>query len=170
MIINELLSDKSINAKNKTELLAQAVLENSVSLNQIKTFAEISKDPIKATCIEAVEFATSKNPAIMTEDFFQFVCIQLLSKAPRIKWESARVIANTVHLFQDKIDSAITNLLTNTEHEGTVVRWSAATALSAILKLKLPVNTDLIPAIEAIMLREEKASINKIYAAALKKL
>ena len=62
------------------------------------------------------------------------------------------------------------DLLENTEHEGTVVRWSCAYALGEILKLKTKNNTELLPAIKAISEREEKNSIKKIYLAAMKGL
>jgi hypothetical protein len=94
----------------------------------------------------------------------------LTAKAPRIKWESAKVIGNTANLFITKLDTPIKNLLVNTEHEGTVVRWSAAFALGEILKLKTKHNKQLLPAIEAICKREEKNSIKKIYLDAMKKI
>jgi hypothetical protein len=50
------------------------------------------------------------------------------------------------------------------------VRWAAAFALGEIIKLKLPINQDLVPTIENIIEREEKNSIKKIYQAALKKI
>ncbi|MEI7663465.1 MAG: hypothetical protein WCK34_14750 [Bacteroidota bacterium] len=67
------------------------------------------------------------------------------------------------------VDQAIKNLLDNTVHKGTVVRWSAAFALAAIIRLKLPVNHDLVPAAEAIAEGEEKNSIRKIYLDAIRK-
>jgi HEAT repeat protein len=100
---------------------------------------------------------------------FQFVTQALIAKAPRVKWESARVIGNTAHLFPDKLDEAIKNLLVNSKHEGTVVRWSAAFALGEILKLKTKHNASLLSAIEAICNSDEKSSIKKIYLDAMKK-
>jgi hypothetical protein len=93
-----------------------------------------------------------------------------LDKAPRVKWESAKVIGNIAYLYPDKLDKAIGNLLTNSEFSGTVVRWSAAFALGEIVKLKTKRNKDLIPAVEAIIRRDDDNAIKKIYQAALKKL
>jgi HEAT repeat protein len=93
-----------------------------------------------------------------------------MSKAPRVKWESAKVIGNSAHLFSDDLEEAIKNLLTNTEDKGTVVRWSAAFALGEIVKIKTNYQIDLIKAIEVIIDREEKNSIKKIYQKALKQL
>ncbi len=77
-------------------------------------------------------------------------------------------MGNIAHLFPKKLDVAIANLFINTQHEGTVVRWSAAFALGEIVKLKSKHNEDLIPTIENICNKEEKNSIKKIYEAALK--
>ena len=169
MTIDELLKDKTIKPKEKTETISQWILDSSLPVDELIAFAEKQKDPAKATCIEAMEYATKQNPGIADETVLLFVSKTLTEKAPRIKWESAKVIGNIAHLFPDELDKSITNLLTNTEHEGTVVRWSAAFALGEILKLKTKHNAGLFPAIENICEKEEKNSIKKIYLDSIKK-
>ncbi len=169
MNFQEILNDKAIKPKEKTEMLSQLVLNNSRIIDELIGFAKTSKDPIKATIIESFEFATKLKPEIASTSILQFVSQTLSEKAPRVKWESAKVIGNVAHLFPKKLDEAIKNLLVNTEHTGTVVRWSAAFALAQIIKLKTTINKELIPAIETICEREEKNSIKKIYLEALKK-
>ncbi len=169
MNIAELLNDKVLKPKVKTETLSQWLLDKKVNTDELIAFAQTAKDSPKATCIEALEFATKTNAAIANENCLKFVSETLSEKAPRVKWESAKVIANIAHLFPTKLDKAIANLLTNSEHTGTVVRWAAAFALGEILKLKTQHNKDLLPAIENICNREERNSIKKIYLDALKK-
>ena len=120
--------------------------------------------------MEALEHATLQMPSILNEAAFNFAALSLADKAPRVKWEAARVIGNTAKLFPGLLDTAVVNLLANSEHTGTVVRWSAAFALGEIIKLKTDRNEELLPAIEAIIEREEKNSIKKIYLGALKKI
>lgn len=81
-----------------------------------------------------------------------------------------KVIAHCAYLYPDLLAKAIQNLLENTQHEGTVVRWSAALALGEIAKLGSNHNKTLIPALEATCVAEEKNSIQKVYFAALKKV
>lgn len=169
-MINTLLSDKTIQPKEKTEKLSLLIKTGEISVAQLIEYASISKDPIKATCIEALEFATQKDPSLLGKSGFEFVIDQLSAKAPRIKWESAKVIGNTAKQHNKSLDKAIVNLLINSEHEGTVVRWAAAFALGEIIKLKTAHNKELVPACEAIVAREEKNSIKKIYLAAFKKI
>ena len=164
-----MLNKKEVTSKEKTETISQMLLNGKIIIGELIEFAQTCKDPAKATCIEAIEFATKAKPEIASLSCLHFVSKTLAEKAPRVKWESAKVIGNIAHLYPAKLGDAIKNLLVNAEHPGTVVRWSAAFALAQIIKLKSSLNKDLIPAIESICKREEKNSIRKIYIAALLK-
>jgi HEAT repeat protein len=168
--ITSILTDKQLKAKEKTEAISKLLLDKKVSMDDLIKIAQSSKDSEKATCIEAIEFATKVNPAIASSSCLAFVSKMLAEKAPKVKWESARVIGNIAPLYPGKLDDAIKNLLINTEHPGTVVRWSAAFALGEIIKMNIKINKELVPAIESICKREEQNSIRKIYLAALKKI
>ena len=170
MEFQELFNDKSKKPKEKTELLYKWIVTNPDKVNDLIDFAKRSKETIKATCIEAIEFATKNQPEIGSASCMDFVSKTLKEKAPRIKWESARVIGNIAHLHPGNLVEAINNLIENSEHSGTVVRWSAAYALGQILKIQTSQNEYLIPAIESICQKEEKNSIKKIYFDALKSI
>lgn len=169
MDIIALLNDKSVKPKQIVEELSNKLLAGEITSDALIEIARASKDVAKGHCVEALEFATRANAQIATVQILDFAVEQLSAKAPRVKWESAKVIGNVAHLFAENLDQAIVGLLNNSEHSGTVVRWSAAFALGEILKLKTPHNATLIPAVEAIIGREEKNSIRKIYQAGLKK-
>jgi HEAT repeat protein len=169
MSLEIILFDKSLKPSQKPGLLSKFLLENPQQVNELVLLAIKAKDADKANCIEALEHATLSNPEIATEECFNLVVESLASKAPRVKWESARVIANTAHRFQSRLPEAVPNLLANTEDPGTVVRWSAATALAAIVKQKTTLNNTLLPALESLAEKEEKNSIRKIYLDGIKK-
>lgn len=168
MDISTVLNDKTIKGKQQTELISTAILENRIKVHDLLSVAKSAKDPAKATCIEALEYASKIRPAVADEAVLDFVTVSLNEKAPRIKWEAAKVIGNIAALFPDKLDAAVAGLLSNTEHSGTVVRWSAAFALGEIVQLKHPHSSELAMALETISNREEKNSIRKIYQKALK--
>lgn len=170
MEIKLLLNDKSKKTKQKTETISKWLLNDTMPVDKLIAFAKKSTDAEKATCIEAIEYATKQNPRIADETVFSFVTSMLAEQAPRVKWESARVIGNIAHLFPAKLSKAITNLLTNAESQGTVVRWASAYALGEILKLKTKHNKLLLPTIEAICSREEDNGVRKKYVEAIKKL
>jgi hypothetical protein len=170
MDLEKLLASKEIKTKEKTETLSKWLLAKNITEKELIDFAQTQKDSSKATCIEAFEFSTKKDPSIASEKTLLFVTQSLTEKAPRVKWESAKVVGNIAHRFPSKLDTAINHLLINTENDGTVVRWSAAFALSEILKLNTKMNKTLVPAIEAICRREEQNSIKKIYLSAINKI
>ncbi len=168
MDFQSILNDKSVKPKEKTEAISSWILENPDKADELIEFAASAKDPIKATCIESMEYASKINPAVASRAWLEFVSHTLAEKAPRIKWESAKVIGNIAAAYPNDLETAIENLLTNSEHTGTVVRWSTAFALGEIIKLKSALNDELVPAIEAICAKEEKKSISTIYLKALK--
>jgi len=170
MIIDKVLKDKTKKAKQKVETIGKWLLDGSLPTNELLAFAEKAKDAEKATCIEAIEFATKHNPNIADENVFEYVTKTLTENAPRVKWESARVIGNIAYLFPTKLKIAINNLLKNSEYDGTVVRWASAFALGEILKLRTKHNRDLLPTIEAIYDREEDNGVKKKYLEAIKKV
>lgn len=170
MTIDILLKDKTKKIKERTETISKWLLDGSMPVDELLAFAEKSKDSEKATCIEAIEYATKQNSKLADENVLIFVTKTLADKAPRVKWESARVIGNIAHLYPTKLSKSIANLLINTEYDGTVVRWAAAFALGEIVKLKTKHNKDLIPKIETILKQNKDNAIKKIYEKALKEV
>jgi HEAT repeat protein len=167
MDIASVLADKQTKAKSKVELLSRMLLDEKLDLADLIRVAKGSKGSQKGTCIEAIQFATKVKPEIATLECLTFASDSLLDKAPRVQWESAKVIAEIAHLYPKKLDVAICNLLTNSESSSTVVRWSAALALGEIVKLRTKHNRGLVPAIDAILRRENDNAIKKIYQAAV---
>jgi hypothetical protein len=166
----EILNDKSLSNKQITELLSELLRKNEIIADDLVEATKLLKDVPKANCLEALEHASGINPEIITEKCFVFAIESLPAKAPRVKWEAARVIANSARIHPAMLENAANNLLANTEHPGTVVRWSAAIALSSIVCQKTGLNQELVPALKVISEREEKNSIKKIYNAAFKKI
>jgi hypothetical protein len=169
MTIAELLNDKTKKAKEKVETMSKWLLDGSLSTDELIVYAEKANDPNKATCIEAIEFTTRQNSKIADENVLGFVTKTLTENAPRVKWESAKVIGNIAHLFPTKLNKAISNLLTNSGNDGTVVRWASAFALGEILKLKTKHNKNLLPTIEAICNREQDNGVKKKFFDAINK-
>lgn len=161
---------KTLKQKAKVEMLSSMLINKNLSIDDLVDFAKKSDDNVKATCIESIEYTTKKHPGIANEKCLKFVIQALSDDAPRVKWESARVIGNIATVFPAKLKPALKGLLINSENKGTVVRWATAYALGEILKLKTTMNKDLKPAIEAICKREEDNGVKKKYLDALKKI
>ena len=169
MTIAELLQDKTKKTKEKVETISNWLLQGSLPLDELIVFAEKAKETEKGTCIEAIEFATRKDPTIADENVFAFATKSLADFVPRVKWESAKIIGHTAKHFPTKLAKPITHLLANAKDKGTVVRWASAFALGEILKLQTKHNKELLPAIEAICEKEEDNGVKKKYLDAIKK-
>jgi hypothetical protein len=170
MTIEQIFQDKSIKAKGKVKNLGEWLLNGELPIDELLAYAEKQKATDKATCIEAVEFATKKTPAIADKNLLDYVTKSLKEDEPRLKWESAKVIGNIAKIFPENLDQPISNLLPNGENKGTVVRWATAYALAEILKLKTENNLKLLPKIEALCDKEEDNGVKKKYLDAIKKV
>lgn len=164
-----IFQNKAIKAKEKSVMVDVLLTDHKVTIDELVETAKLQNDVIKATLIEAMELASKKNPQIINNNAFEFAIQSLKENAPRVKWEAAKMISNTAHLFPWLLKDAIVHLLANTEHSGMVVRWSAATALSKIISISSALSKELIPVAEAIVEWEHDNAIKKIYQQALKK-
>lgn len=169
MAIEEIFKDTTIKAKAKVSTIGEWLTKNELPLEELLAYAEKQKATDKATCIEALEYATKQVPTIADEDLFAYVTKALKDDEPRVKWESAKVIGNIAKLFPAQLDKAINNLLPNAEKTGTVVRWATAYALAEIQKLKTDNNKKLLPKIETLCENEEDNGVKKKYIDAIKK-
>lgn len=170
MNIEEVFRDKTIKAKAKVATIGEWLLHHELPVEELLAFAEQQKAKDKATCIEAAEYATKKQPGIGNASLLEFATNALKDDEPRVKWESAKVIGNIATRFPDHLEQAIGNLLLNAANAGTVVRWATAYALSEILKLKTGHHQKLLPEIEALCSKEEDNGVKKKYLDALKKI
>lgn len=169
MKIEQVFQDKGIKAKAKVSTIGQWLADGELPVEELLAFADKQKAADKATCIEAVEYATKTTPAIADESLLAYVTKSLKDDEPRVKWESARVIGNIAKLFPSELAPSIKNLLANAENPGTVVRWATATALAEILKLKTDANKKLLPAVETLCEKEEDNGVKKKYQDGIKK-
>ena len=169
--MNELLSilnDKQHKGKAKVALLSKSFLNGLHESRTTIAAGEITSSTNKTILLEALELASQNNPEIIDAKLFDWITASLKEKSPSIKRESARIVANSCHLFSRELHEVIELLLKQAHHEGTVVRWSAAFALSHIVKLKTPANDSLIPKIQDLVLNETNSGVKNQYLKGLK--
>lgn len=169
MKLEYLLEDKSIKAKTKVAQMGEWLLKKQLSTENWLAFASVQNATNKATCIEAMEYATKMDAGIADKAIFQFVINALQDEAPRIKWESAKVIGHIAPLFPQYAQAAIKHLLANVHHPGNVVRWATAGALYKIIFCNSKLQLQLHPIIEKLVEDEKDNAVKKIYLSALKK-
>jgi hypothetical protein len=165
----EVFSDPRVKGKARSTSLANALSKGKMSGSELARYGAKAGDAERAICLEAIEFATRENPKKAGREGFLFAVDSLSSKAPAVKREAGRVIANAAAAYPGLTQDAIPALLKNAVHESTVVRWSAAMALSVIILLDIPSKGKLLPRVGKLAKAEEKDSIRKIYLKALTK-
>ena len=163
------LAVRSLTAKQKSESVSQWLLANPDQVDRLVAFAKDASDKDKATCLQAFEYASRVKAEVGTRKCFEFAAAALADEAPRVKWEAAKVVGNIARLHEQRLVKALDNLLDNASHPGTVVRWSAAFALGEIIKLGTSHNARLIPAANALCVKERDNAIRSHYLKALKK-
>lgn len=170
MTIEQVFRDKTTKTKAKVATMGEWLVNKELNADELLAFAEKQKAADKATCIEALEYATKKDPALADEHILSIVTKALHEDEPRIKWESARVIGNIAKHFPARLDKTLPGLLLNAANASTVVRWASAYALAEILKLKTDLNKKLLPGIEVLAEKEADHGVKKKYLDALKKV
>jgi HEAT repeat protein len=165
-IIKEILKSKK-KPKEIVDLIAEALRKDKKLFNELVQCFEDGTTAEKGSCMEAVEYVTKEDPEF-AKNCFDFVIAHINDKAPRVKWEACRIIGNVAQKFTDEVKEAIPKLLENTEDKGTVVRWSAAFALTEIAKSSLGMQEKLVPEFKKILEKENNKGVRNIYLKYLK--
>ncbi|HIC8925781.1 hypothetical protein CMU86_03105 [Elizabethkingia anophelis] len=92
MSLEEIFQDKSIKAKAKVAQIGVWLISQELPVDELLAFADAQSSTNKATCIEAVEFATKKSVITTDDSLLSYVTKSLAEEEPRVKWESAKVI------------------------------------------------------------------------------
>lgn len=79
-------------------------------------------------------------------------------------------IGNLAQKFPEKAVQAVPKLLDNTKDKGTVVRWSAAFALTEIAKYNSKKQKELIAKLQNIIKTEQNNGVKNVYLKTLKTL
>jgi HEAT repeat protein len=164
--IDEILKSKKKTKEIVTLLAEKLKSDKGLVVNLIRCFKNGSVAE-KGNCIEAIEYITKEDPEF-AENCLGFVIENINNEAPRVKWETARIIGNVAQRFPDKIKKTVPKLLENTKDKGTVVRWSAAFALTEIAKSNPELQKELTTKFNEIVKRESNNGVRNIYLKYLK--
>jgi hypothetical protein len=164
-IIHDIITSKA-KPKEKVLILA-STLKDGNYLEDLLVYYQQAKDPAKGTCLSALTEIAKENPEFV-KDCLSFIIDQIGYKAPRVKWEASETIAYVSKVFPEKVAKAIPDLMENSKEEGTVVRWSAAFALTEIAKNNPLTHKELIPYIEEMIETEKENGVRNVYVKALK--
>lgn len=135
---------------------SRKVKRNEKLFEQLVECLRNGSDVQRGICAEVMEYATKDNPQLAVP-FLDSIIAYINYDAPKVKWETARVVANASRASSESIAKAIPKLFLNAEDIGTVGRWSAAYALAKIAIHSPKLRANLIPRFMKIVKREGTA-------------
>ena len=156
----------SLKPKEKVSRLANW-LKNQPNLTSLIGYYNDAKDSEKGACLSAIT-AIAKDDANFIAGHIDFIVKQLSHKAPRVKWEANEIVAYSSKIFSGKLNLVVPKLLENSKNEGTVVRWSAAYALTEIAKNNPGLRDKLTGVFKKILKTEKQNGVRNIYLKTLK--
>jgi len=154
----ELVSFLTKNVKDDKKLFAQLV-------ECLKTGSDVEK----GICGDVMKYVSRDNPEYVIP-YVDTVIDYLNYRASKVKWVTAEVIGNITQRFPEEASKAVPKLLINTKDNGTVTRWSAAFALSEIVKYNSRIHKELVPQITEIIKKENNNGVKNVYLKALKSI
>ncbi|MFZ5433983.1 MAG: hypothetical protein ACOZB3_09450 [Calditrichota bacterium] len=165
--IKELLNSK-IKPKEKTIRLSE-LLQNDTQLiaEMLENFRHFTASE-QGTCLSALTIIAQDNPKSLGTHL-DFIIARLGDKPPRVKWEAGEIVGYLAREFPQQVTPAIPALLANTREDGTVVRWSAAFALTEIAKYNSQSHRQLVPFFKK-SADTETGGVKTLYVKALKQL
>jgi len=169
MSILEELGRPKRKPKELVVFVAEKIKRDENLFGQLVECLRTGSDVQKGICAEVMEYATKDNPEL-ARPYLDSIIAHINYPAPKVKWETARVVANASRGSSESVGKAIPNLLLNTEDAGTVVRWSAAYALTEIAKHNPKLSRNLVPRFMKIAKKERNSGVKNVYLKALKQL
>jgi len=98
--IEEILQSK-LKPKEKITRLANEIKKDKKFVVEIVKYFESAPAGDQGHLIESLEYASQDNPELVAPHL-DFVICHLENKAPRVKWDCARIIANLALKFSNK--------------------------------------------------------------------
>ena len=167
MNIATLLADKSVKATDKREQVAHALKTVNFTIKDIKDCA--LDDKSTGIVLEAMEAISRVQPEAADIEWLNYVGGYITAESNTLKREASRVVGNISHLFPDKIDGLIQDLIENTKNDGTVIRWGSAYALGQIIRIPKFANSNLFDVLTDLAEQETENGVKNQYLNGLKK-
>lgn len=169
MNLSIILSDPTLKGVKRRQAVVDYLLANDEFLMEVSSLLSQLDERQTATILEAIEEVSNKNIKLLREEYLHFAEQFVCATNNSCKRESSRIIGNLCARFPQSLSESMPLLFSNTKDPGTVVRWSAAYALSRIVVLPNYAKSDLYDTLVAIEAKEEEPGVKSQYTKALKK-
>lgn len=169
MTIQQIIDDKSIKRLEKRKALIEGIINGSFDFSAISAACSFLPEKNISLLLEALEEVSRSKEFSLEEDYLNLSERYILSSDPSCKREASRIVGNLAAAFPANLDHAIDALLQNAEHDGTVIRWASAYALSRIVLIPQYARGPLFEQISRLCEKEQENGVKNQYKKALKK-
>ena len=170
MSILQVLSDKTLKGVARRQAVMAEIMADDNALAEIEANLSQLDEKRMATILEAIEEITNKRLKALGAGYLRLAVPFVATTSNSCRREASRIVGNLAADFPAEVAPAIDSLLANAVNGGTVVRWSAAYALSRIVVLPASAASPLRQRVEVLCEAEQDNGVRGQYERALKKL
>lgn len=169
MTIQQIIDDKAIKRLEKRNAIIEGIVSGSFDFPAVSAACSLLPEKNIALLLEAIEEVSRSKEFSLGEDYLNLAQGYISSCNPSCKREASRIVGNLAAAFPEKLDHAITALLQNADHDGTVIRWASAYALSRIVTIPQYARGPLFEQVSHLCEEETENGVKNQYRKALKK-
>lgn len=169
MTIKQIIDDKTIKRLEKRNALIEGILNRNFDFSAVTAACSLLPEKKISLLLEAIEEVSRSKEFALEEDYLKLSESYILSSDPSCKREASRIVGNLAAAFPENLDHAITALMQNANHDGTVIRWASAYALSRIVIIPQYARGPLFEQISNLCEKEKETGVKNQYSKALKK-
>lgn len=169
MTIEQIIDEKSVKRLEKRNALIKGIINGNFDFSEVSAACSLLPEKKISLLLEAIEEVSRSKEFSLGEDYLNLSERYVLSSDPSCKREASRIVGNLAAAFPTKLDHAVTALLQNANHDGTVIRWASAYALSRIVILPQYARGPLFEQISDLYEKEKETGVKNQYSKALKK-
>lgn len=164
-----ILRDKSLKGVARRQAVIELMLRGEAPLALLQDLMTQLSEKEAATVLEAIEEISNKKLMPMEAEYLPLVIPYIASANNSCRREASRIVGNLAATFPEEVGESIPYLMANTADESTVVRWSAAYALSRIVVLPSYAHSGLYDELQQLSATETEHGVKSQYDKALKK-
>lgn len=169
MTIKQIIDDKTIKRLEKRNALIEGILNGNFDFSAVTAACSLLPEKKISLLLEAIEEVSRSKEFALEEDYLKLSESYILSSDPSCKREASRIVGNLAAAFPENLDHAITALMQNANHDGTVIRWASAYASSRIVIIPQYARGSLFEQISNLCEKEKETGVKNQYSKALKK-
>ena len=133
MTIKQIIDYNSVKRLEKRNVILEGIINRNFHFLSVSSACSLLPERKISLLLETIEDINRLKEFLWKKNYLNLSKKYILSSDSSCKREVSRIVENLATDFSEKLDHAITALLQNAEHDGTVIRWASAYALPRIV-------------------------------------